>query len=338
MTNRKISPLWLGIIISGSLLVIFLVTETILGRWAQIPTAGGFDALASSSGVLRDIRLAIVHCLVMGYLAAALLYAVTSARRTVLMLQDALSCTRQECEVLSTSVKLSKSGLAIIGVIGLLLSFAAPYMTPPIPPELWNPLTWSPEVAWHRVLGPLTMVFAWWLGYAIVSVSVRLSRIAKKLKNIDLFDTSALTPFTQQGLTNALLLIGSFSIWSLMLIETGFKEMLWIVGGTTLLTTIVALLSPVYGVHLRIRQAKLEALTWVDTEISDYQTSFQNRDNDRRSGEMADLIAYRGLVDDVPEWPFTSFTYIRIALYTLLPFLTWSIGLVAEEILSRLLP
>ena len=37
--------------------------------------------------MLRDTRIAIVHCLVIGYLPAALLYAMRSARRTVLVLQ-----------------------------------------------------------------------------------------------------------------------------------------------------------------------------------------------------------------------------------------------------------
>ena len=70
-------------------------------------------------------------------------------------------------------------------------------------------------------------------------------RIARKLSQIDLLDHSPLRPFTQQGLTNALLLIGSLSIWSLMMLETGFGQMLWMIGGTTLLGTAVAFLTPV---------------------------------------------------------------------------------------------
>jgi hypothetical protein len=52
---------------------------------------------------------------------------------------------------------------------------------------------------------------------------------------------------------------------------------------------------------------------------------------------MADIVAYRALVEDVPEWPFTTSTYARIFLYALIPLASWSIGIVAEEIVGRAL-
>ena len=53
---ERISPLWIGIGVSGSLIVILLATETALGRWDELLTEGEFHALASvSDHVLRDI-------------------------------------------------------------------------------------------------------------------------------------------------------------------------------------------------------------------------------------------------------------------------------------------
>ena len=49
---------------------------------------------------------------------------------------------------------------------------------------------------------------------------------------------------------------------------------------------------------------------------------------------MADLVAYRGLIEDVPEWPFTS-TYTRFILYMLIPVAFWVLGVVAEEIVGH---
>lgn len=96
MGNRRtlngVSPLWLGIGISGSLLALLLVTETWLGRWGALQIDGDFDPLTRSpTGVLRDLRLAIVHCLLAGYLPAAFLRVIQSGRRNVLLLQDALA-------------------------------------------------------------------------------------------------------------------------------------------------------------------------------------------------------------------------------------------------------
>lgn len=335
---ERISPLWIGIGISGSLIVILLATETALGRWDELLAGGEFDALARvSSGVLRDVRLAIVHCLVIGYLPAAFLHVMRNGRRTVLVLQGALDCTREECETLAASIRLSARGLVITGLIGFALAFASPYMVPPVQPTPWSPSAWTPEVAWHRILGPVIFVWQLWLVYAVVTVSVRMSRIAKKLSHIDLVDLAPLAPFTHLGHTNALLLIGLLSIWSLMMLETGFGQIMILIGGTTLVVTALALLSPVYGVHKRIHQSKEAELGWVNGEISKQRSAFQNSEAGRRSGEMADLVAYRSLVESVPEWPFTTSTYTRLILYLLIPVVSWSIGIVAEEIVGRAL-
>jgi hypothetical protein len=315
----------------------FLI-ETITGRWAGLLIGGEFDPLASvADGMLRDVRIAIVNCLVMGYLSAALLYAMRSGRRTVLELQKILACTSEECQSLAKTVRLSTRNLVIIGLVAFVLALLTPYVVPPVPETPWNPATWNPEVAWARILGPITMILSWWLGYAIVSVSVRLSRIAKSLAAIDLLDLSPLAPFTQQGLTNALLMIGLLSIWSLMMIETGFGQLMLVIGGATLAGTAFALLAPVYGVHLRICQSKEQALGWVNTELAAEHPTFLTPRAGQESGRMADLVAYRGMIESVPEWPFTLSTYSRIALYVLLPVVTWGIGLAAEEILGRVL-
>ena len=338
MTSQRIidrvSPLWLGISISGSLLLLMFLIETVTGRWAGLLTGGEFDPLArGADGMLRDIRIAIVHCLVVGYLPAALLHAMRSGRHTVLELQKVLACTPMECEALAKSVRLSTRSLVIIGLAAFVMALVTPYVVPPVPVQPWNPATWSPEVAWARILGPTSMILIWWLGYAIISVSVRLSRIAKSLATIDLLDLSPLAPFTQQGLTNALLLIGSLSIWSLIMIETGFGQLMLIVGGTTLAGTALALLVPVYGVHQRILQSKKQALDWANAELAGEQPTFLTPRAGQESGRMADLVAYRGMIESVHEWPFTLSTYTRVALYVLLPIATWSTGLVAEEIL-----
>ena len=335
---ERISPLWLGIGISGSLIVVLLVTETALGRWELLLVEGEFDALAHvSGGVLRDVRLAIVHCLLIGYLPAAFLHVLRSGRRTVLVLRGVLGCTREECEALAASVRLSTRWLVITGLIGIAFSFAGPYLVPPVPPTPWSPSTWGAEVAWHRIISPATGLWGAWLGYAIVSVSMRMSRIAKKLSRIDLLDLSPLAPFTQQGLTNAFLLIGLLSIWSLTMFETGFEQMMIINGSIWLVLIALAVLSPVRGVHRRIRQSKEAAISWVNGEISKQLNAFENSDTGRASGEMADLVAYRGLVQGVPEWPFTTSTYTRLVLYAFIPVVSWSIGFVAEGILGRAL-
>ena len=297
-TLNGVSPFWLGIGISGSLLVLLLVTETMQGRWEALHIDGDFNPLARSpTGVLRDLRLAIVHCLLAGYLPAALLHVIQSGRRQVLLMQEALSCTREECEALSATLRLGAGGLVITAVIGLFFALVGPYIVKPVPATPWLPSSWNPEVTWHRLLGPAVSILTWWLGYAVVSVSARMSRLARRLGHIDVFDLSALAPFTRQGLTNALLLLGLVAIWSLMMLESGFGRMMLFYGGTALVVTAFALLYPVRGVHERIREAKDSELGWVNGEIARCRRSLQSAGTGSRPGEVADLVAYRPLIE-----------------------------------------
>ena len=337
-TTDRVSPLWLGVVISGTLIVIFLVLQTVLGRWDALRADGNFGPFARvSTGVLRDTRLAIVHCLLIGYLPAALLHAMRNGQRTVLTLQGALNCTREECVALAEAVTLDGRWLLITGLLGFSLAIVNPYVAPPVPSAPWSLSNWNPEVAWHRILGPPILVCLCWLGYAVVTVSTRFSRLARELHHIDLLDLSALAPFTRVGLTNSLLLIGSLSVASLMLIETGFGATMLLIGGPALVVAVLALISPVRGVHRRIRQAKDAELKRLNGAIAEHPIAAQHLDADQRRGELADLVAYRNLIENVPEWPFTTSTYTRLILYMLIPVASWSLGLAAEEIVNRVL-
>ena len=115
------------------------------------------------------------------------------------------------------------------------------------------------------------------------------------------------------------------------------KDYIIINGSIGLVLIALALLPPMRGVHRKIRQSKEAALRWVNGEISKQLNAFENSDTGRASGEIADLVAYQGLVQGVPEWPFTTSTYTRLILYAFIPVVSWSIGIVAEGILGRAL-
>lgn len=335
---ERVSPLWLGIGISASLIALLMFSETLLGRWDLLLVGGEFDPLARvSTGILRDLRIAIVHCLLVGYLPAALLQVLRTGKRTVARLQGALNCTSEECERLARSIGLNKRGLFIATLIGLVLALLPPLIVEPVPEAPWNPANWNPEVTWHRVLGPVMGVSLAWLTYAIVAVSMRMSRIAQKLSRIDLLDLSPLAPFAQQGLTNALLLVGTLSITALMMLETGFMVLLTVIGSGTLVLAVLALLAPARGVQKRVREAKQLELDWTAAEIARLRAGLSSAQPGRRSGDLADVVAYRTLIADVPEWPFTGSTYVRLTLYALIPLASWGLGVVAEEVIGRLL-
>ena len=335
----RVSPLKLGLGISGVLLVAFLAWETAFDRWPGIIDAARAGALSRQPvGILRDFRIGLVHVLMVGYLPAALLAVVRGGRRTVYELQGALACTDDECAALAASVRLLPSGLAVAAVVGLLFGFASPYITPPVPAHLWDPQTWNPEVAWHRVLGPFVAAAGFLLSYAVVAVSRRMSQLAASLSAVDLLDLRPLQPFTRLGLTNALLGLGFISIAGLMVVtEAGFGLLGLIFGPGILLVSGAALLLPMRGVHARIRQAKADELTWVDDRILDQRTTLKLDGRAKAPGELADLAAYRKLVEGVPDWPVGASSYMRFALYLLIPLLSWAAAALVERFVNALI-
>jgi len=332
------SPVRLGLTISGVLLLGFLVSETLLDRWPALAVASQDGALArQNTGVLRDFRIAIVHCLLVGYVPAAFLAVVRGGRKTVRDLQAALDCTPDECEALAGSIRFSSIGLTVAVLIGLAIGVGTPYLAPPVPEDLWNPATWDAEVVWHRILGPLLAMGSAALAYAIVSVSRRMSRLAVDLKSIDLFDLDPLIPFTQRGLGNALLLMGFVAIAGLMVLtETGFGLLGLLVGSAILLAAGMAFVLPLRGVHRRIKQAKGAELEWVDAELRQQRTVLKSGE-ERTSGDLSDLAAYRDLVRSVRDWPITTSSYVRFALYLLIPVVSWAAAALVERFIDALI-
>lgn len=332
------SPLRLGVTLGGILLAAFLISETLFDRWPGIVQASRSGNLARQpEGILRDFRIAVVHCLLLGYLPAAFLAVVQGGRSTVLALQEALDCTPQECDTLAGSIRLSAGGLTVAVLFGLVIGFGTPYLARPVPQDLWDPATWNAEVAWHRVLGPLAAVWSTVLAYAIVRVSRRMSRIALDLKSIDLFDLEPLYPFTQQGLVNALLLMGLVAIGGLIVLtESGFGLLGLLVGTAVLGTAALAAALPMRGVHRRITLAKAAELEWVEMKLRE-QRSILKTGADGTSGDLADLSAYRDLVRSVRDWPISTSSYVRFALYLLIPVVSWAAAALVERLIDSML-
>jgi hypothetical protein len=55
------------------------------------------------------------------------------------------------------------------------------------------------------------------------------------------------------------------------------------------------------------------------------------------AGSLADLLAYRNLVRETPEWPIGTSSYTRFALYLLIPVLSWAAAALVERLVNALI-
>jgi len=58
---------------------------------------------------------------------------------------------------------------------------------------------------------------------------------------------------------------------------------------------------------------------------------------DRTSGDLSDLAAYRDLVRSVRDWPINTSSYVRFALYLLIPVTSWAAAAVVERLVDAML-
>jgi hypothetical protein len=326
---RKItaSPARLGLTVGGVLLVALFASEYALGR---------LETVLGPEGELRDLRIAVVHCLGLGYLLAAYLYVVRGVRATFKTLRPWLDCSEAEFDRVHDAVgRYRGTALLAAALIGSLAAFAGPYITLPVPEAPWDPRTWSPEVFWHRTLGPVLGVLISWFILALYSESKRLSRLAGLLGPIDLLDLRPLAPFARQGLANALAAIGGFAVWSLVLLDEGFALLMVLTAVWTLSSAALALVMPLQGVHVRIRDAKQAELDWARDGIRRARQAVDG-EGDGERGELADLAAYEALIERVREWPFDISIYVRLAFFLLLPLAAWIAGGLVEGLVEVL--
>jgi hypothetical protein len=169
---------------------------------------------------------------------------------------------------------------------------------------------------------------------AVTTESRRLSGLASNLVGFDLADTDSLAPFARQGLINAALVLGIFSIGGLFLLDSGFG---WLVLGMAIVAfpiAVTGLVLPIRGVRARIAAEKQKELDWAQAAIR--RARDELKVGDGASGRLADLLAYRRAVNEVAEWPIAPAGYARFGLYLLLPLGAWILGALVESLIEAI--
>jgi hypothetical protein len=310
-------PAILGLTISSILLFGLLLQEYLLDR---------FTLIFEDEYLLQDFWIAVVHCLLAGYLPSAYFFLLRGTRNTIEELQNVLKPENGQ-----PSTHIGKKTFLVIGLIGMMFAVFTPYLTATSP---WDPSTWSPEVVWHRILGPFAGLWSGLFFGAVRDTSTRTSRLASRIDSVDLWDLSPLFPFVKQGLLTALLTIGIVSILSLLLLDPSEWPVIAIVLGLSIPLALLGFWLPMRGVHQRIHEIKEAELKWTRERIRQSENLLHSSSPDMSPGQMADLIAHLNLIEDVPEWPFESLTIVHVMVYLMIPLASWLGGLLIESLLT----
>jgi len=156
---------------------------------------------------------------------------------------------------------------------------------------------------------------------SLVENAVLFTRLGSRVP-IPLLDIRALIPFGGVAVSSTLAMIGAQAAFPLMFFEANVSYLSYLPGLiATALPMIYLFTAPVLPIHRRIVAAKRLELERIGSLVR----SVAGRDGQsvRAYGDLAPLLIYRREIDSASEWPFDSTVMSRLALYLVIPPLTW---------------
>lgn len=199
------------------------------------------------------------------------------------------------------------------------------------------PHRWSADFAFPLV-GLLVMGwFNFRFMFLLIWNAIKVSRTARQIRSIDLFDASLVKPYAQQGVRSSLLAVVSLSISANLWLDPNSPTLATAVSLALLVgASAFALLLPTWGIHVRLKALKQAELKQVRKAIADRRDP-GTRTVDDAQQLRADLAIERRLME-ISEWPFDAGSYGRVALYVFLGFGSWVGAALVERLLETLGP
>jgi hypothetical protein len=327
-----VAPIWVGAGIALALLALFALLSATFGEFSR------FVAGDASFWELRDARLGVLIGVLAAFVPTAERYAKLGARRhfeALLPLVEERVAAPLARRFASAETRRRRTAAAL----GLLLLPIAGIAIDRDPAIYLRPGHWGAENAWSWIVGGCFCASLGVFAATTLSISRRFSELAQALARIDLFDPAPLAPFGRQGLLLALLWLLLPSIFALNAIDRAFALPIAALALLSIGVATAALLLPVLGVHRRIHAAKQEERARVIAAVRGDAQALAGSAIARRapSASLADLVAYRGMVEAVSEWPFDAGMRLRFLLYLAIPVGSWLGGALVERLLGAAL-
>ena len=232
---------------------------------------------------------------------------------------------------------LSEVKLTMTGLISLVIFLGLFLVQPDDQNTLFHLSHWTLDFSLVILTGSFV---GWSLGrfsLELVWSALQINRLAQRLPVLNLFDTDAHKPFTQQGVQSALLIVTLMSITSNIAVQPGSG----LVGAITLsitmsILTVVVLILPMRGIHKRLQSQKHQELQTLRGEIQIRRKSLLT-DADKGLDKITPLLAMEQRIERVPEWPFDLGSLSKVMLYLLLGLGSWVGAALVERLLEQTL-
>jgi hypothetical protein len=329
-----LSPFWAGALVAATLLVALLALTVATG---DLPRLIARDEDWWSN---RDARVTVLLSVVLAYLPLARRAVGRGASANLAALRDSFDWGPGGFESAERALpRSSRRARIAAGSLGVLAVPLAALLIDRDPGLYFRSGYWGAAQFWEFGFGAMLCWMAGTLFHAIAFEGRRLSALAHAIPSIDLLDRSALAPFGRQGLLSSLPGVILLSFLALNLGDQGWLWATGLFGSLALAWTLIVVMLPMRGVHARLQRAKRDELSRVNAAIRGDAAALVGTAIARRaaSAGLADLIAYRRVVEEVPEWPLDPGLRARLLLYVALPLGSWLGGALVERLIDAVL-
>ena len=319
------SPLALG----AALVFAYFV---VAGLWYL--TSGVFDSRPAWLGTALGLDL--LYALSLGYLPVALLYVQRGTERDLARLAPLLDgpVERARRQVFAASPRALQAGLAaglLMGAIDLWLGWVQV-----------SAVSSVQVVAWFLLRELICDLSVFWVLAWLVVVAIRISRLAPGPERIRLLATDELSAFAHHGVRLALFTLLFWALW----VPGIFFVSALLAGPSAAILAVgvafsgVSLWLPTRGVRRSIRAAKQAELALVRRSIEEARGAALDAgrgNTDTSAARLPGLLAYEQRIAAVSESLIDARALGRIAIYLLIPLVSWIGGALVERVVDAAL-
>jgi hypothetical protein len=304
------------------------------GAWLVYFAASGalfpnaFSASWTSS--LQITGMALMSALMLGYLAGFFIYTSEETLENVEQLRPLF--TGPEAEQLVASLnRLRPARFWLATAVGVGLGSLNVDWTNVV--HIGRTPHWPIDLS--MMVGSMAVwIVAAQLIYSRAHDALLISRLGRSFVEVDVFQPDRLGAFARIGILDFLLAMGALALTSLQALDAEFRYYNYsfafavvLPGGAFLLLT------PMWGIHQRLREAKASALAGVEAD-----NAAASRAHDPQPLlHLNALVDRRAYLRGVRTWPMDLGAISRVGFYLIIPPLAWVGAAVVEMIVTRLL-
>lgn len=329
--RTSFAPVWVGL----SIALLYLACVAIY--FAAVGELGEPGPGVSTFWIGPGWWSVIVNAAMIGASPTILVYSLRTAEQDVRDLAPALGDSPAELqERIREITQLNPRLLRAWGVAAIALTTAFTFLDPGFWSTRERPPLTDPWMIWFLVQQSL---LGWLLARAIatdVMTALAFSRLADRLRNVDLLDLRPLAVFGRRGVRSVLYWMATLAIFSLFWLApnagrgniAAFVLLLTLAGGNLTVLMLRA--------QRRVHREKIQQLErlWVAIRADQKALQSDPTGSANAAARLLALYAAEARIHAVSEWPFDASSVIRFAVYLTIGVGSWVGGALVERLLG----